>query len=240
LTDDSQPVNFNAIKPEPGLSAPTTNLTEAEAEEYVRVSNLTAREFEDYEKQRQQTELDDYKAEVANRKRYTTWLFWLMVGWIAIVLAVVIASGVKQPTTTPNTESVLPWWAWLVLTILGVFVGLGVWLPKDLKSGVGGALSEQSRWKRIRIAARSIPVSFFLLPAVGVAMIVASCIVVYRVPSVSMSPPPMGWTFSEWVVAFELSDTVILGLIGGTTANVVGLFYIVARYLFPRRDNGEK
>lgn len=31
---------------------------------------------------------------------------------------------------------------------------------------------------------------------------------------------------------FELSDTVLLALIGGTTASVLGLFVIVANYLF--------
>ena len=34
---------------------------------------------------------------------------------------------------------------------------------------------------------------------------------------------------------FELSDAVLLALIGGTTANVLGIFIIVAQYLFPKR-----
>lgn len=32
---------------------------------------------------------------------------------------------------------------------------------------------------------------------------------------------------------FELSEGVVLALIGGTTANVLGMFYIVLKYLFP-------
>ncbi len=34
---------------------------------------------------------------------------------------------------------------------------------------------------------------------------------------------------------FSLSQTIILALIGSTTVDVLGLFYIVAHYLFPTR-----
>ena len=34
---------------------------------------------------------------------------------------------------------------------------------------------------------------------------------------------------------FNLSNSVLLAVIGGTTINVIGLFVVVARYLFPRR-----
>ena len=33
---------------------------------------------------------------------------------------------------------------------------------------------------------------------------------------------------------FFLSDSVLLALIGGTTANVLGMFFIVLKYLFPQ------
>ena len=45
---------------------------------------------------------------------------------------------------------------------------------------------------------------------------------------------PCWWP--EWLPTIEfckLSDAVLLALIGTTTANVLGLFVIVARYLFP-------
>jgi len=48
------------------------------------------------------------------------------------------------------------------------------------------------------------------------------------------------WTSS---VHFELADKVLIALIGGTTASVIGLFAIVANYLFPKRpekDNKKK
>jgi hypothetical protein len=34
---------------------------------------------------------------------------------------------------------------------------------------------------------------------------------------------------------FRLSDSVVLALIGGTTVNVLGIFIIVVRHLFPQR-----
>lgn len=37
-----------------------------------------------------------------------------------------------------------------------------------------------------------------------------------------------------------LSDTVLVALLTTTTANVIGLLVIVARYLFPRNGNGNK
>ncbi len=40
-----------------------------------------------------------------------------------------------------------------------------------------------------------------------------------------------GWSFGQ----FQLSDKVLMTLIGGTTVNVLGLFAIVANYLFPKK-----
>lgn len=34
-----------------------------------------------------------------------------------------------------------------------------------------------------------------------------------------------------------LSDAVLIAALGTTTANVIGLFIVVARYIFPRRDH---
>lgn len=35
---------------------------------------------------------------------------------------------------------------------------------------------------------------------------------------------------------FRLSDSVLIALLGTTTVNVVGLFYVVAKYLFPEKS----
>jgi len=49
-------------------------------------------------------------------------------------------------------------------------------------------------------------------------------------------------SLTAWIIAFDLPEAVLLALIGSTTANVIGLFVIVARYLFPKTesDNGGK
>lgn len=36
---------------------------------------------------------------------------------------------------------------------------------------------------------------------------------------------------------FHLSDPVLLAILGTTTTNVLGIFYFVANYLFPKRHN---
>jgi hypothetical protein len=47
---------------------------------------------------------------------------------------------------------------------------------------------------------------------------------------------PSWWpTWLPSVTEFELSDLVLTALIGTTTANIVGLLYVVVRYIFPRR-----
>jgi len=34
---------------------------------------------------------------------------------------------------------------------------------------------------------------------------------------------------------FKLSDPVMLAVIGSTTVNILGILYVVANYLFPKR-----
>lgn len=51
--------------------------------------------------------------------------------------------------------------------------------------------------------------------------------------SVAGEPLPIDqW---DWIAAFKLDNSVLIALIGGTTANVIGIFIIVANYLFPKR-----
>lgn len=145
MTEGSPFLNLDAIKPE----VPPPPATACD--------NLAQEEFDDYRKQEQKARLDDLQAEVENRKRYTTWLFWLMVGWMVVVLGIILLAGLKYPELRKDET--------------GAFV-------------------------------------------------------------------PLHWY--DWLVAFDLPEGVLLALIGGTTANVIGLFLVVARYLFPRRTNGDK
>jgi len=42
-----------------------------------------------------------------------------------------------------------------------------------------------------------------------------------------------GFGLRSW--EFKLSDTVMLAVIGSTTVNILGILYVVANYLFPKR-----
>ena len=48
----------------------------------------------------------------------------------------------------------------------------------------------------------------------------------------------LGLPGTDQTLGFDQSDGVVLGLIGGTTASVVGLLVIVITYIFPRRNKG--
>lgn len=69
--------------------------------------------------------------------------------------------------------------------------------------------------ERKRYAFRLFGLSFFWLLFIGVYLILA------------------GMSF------LKAADSVLIALITTTTANVLGLFYIVARWLFPNKGNNE-
>ena len=61
------------------------------------------------------------------------------------------------------------------------------------------------------------------------------------------------WLISSWLIGiflililqgfgsnshwFALSEAIVIAAIGGTTINVIGIFIVVAKYLFPKRDS---
>jgi hypothetical protein len=49
-----------------------------------------------------------------------------------------------------------------------------------------------------------------------------------------------GFGFSFWKAPFKLSEPIVLAMIGSTTANVIGILYIVAKYLFPNRGKDDQ
>ena len=46
-----------------------------------------------------------------------------------------------------------------------------------------------------------------------------------------------GSRYSIEGMRFKLSDPVMLAVIGSTTVNILGILYVVANYLFPKRDS---
>lgn len=59
---------------------------------------------------------------------------------------------------------------------------------------------------------------------------------------INLSDVPVAQRLEEFQPSFKLSDAVLLALIGGTTLNVLGLFVIVANYLFnaPKKPQDPK
>lgn len=71
---------------------------------------------------------------------------------------------------------------------------------------------EQDREERLRYAKRVFRLIVWWLVWVGSVVVVDG-----------IEPLP-----------FDLADAVIIALVGGTTASVIGIFLIIANYLFPR------
>lgn len=58
-------------------------------------------------------------------------------------------------------------------------------------------------------------------------------IVLLVVVAAGMSRPSQPG-FLNWIISFDLPHNVLLALVGSTTGNVIGIFLIVARHLYPR------
>lgn len=181
----------------------------------------------EYQSRLRKSHADDREQEVRNRGVYTGRLFTLMVVWMSVVLSIVVVSGIKSPPNPPTPNHDWPWWAWWTVVVLLAGVVLGLWIPRRKKQRATNK-AKAARRARLRYV-----VHFAL--AIGV-VICTSLITVVSADSDLKDPSSSGWSFMEWVVSFELSEPVLLALIGGTTANVIGLFLVVAGYLFPRRS----
>jgi hypothetical protein len=78
---------------------------------------------------------------------------------------------------------------------------------------------------------------FWLIVAWMVVVLLIVAAVGFRHPeqTLDVTGTVIPTTTADWFVAFHLSDSVLITLISGTTANVLGLFLVVAQHLFPRR-----
>lgn len=112
-------------------------------EESFLLKQQKKQELEDREQRARVESFEEYHR---NRRRYTGRIFWLLVAWLVGVLAILLATGIKDPTPSEERGS--------------------------------------------------------------------------------------GW--QHWLASFELSDVVLVALIGSSSANVIGVFVIVVRFLFPR------
>jgi hypothetical protein len=48
-------------------------------------------------------------------------------------------------------------------------------------------------------------------------------------------PIPLGGQPTSLKLSFKLPDSVLLAVVGGTTASIISIFIVVANYLFPKR-----
>ena len=181
----------------------------------------------DLEQRKRQYRLDEahvrgIEQDQEDRERYTRRIFWLMVGWMGIVLGIIIATGVKVPNPkTPTLPSSNLDWVSIGLLVAILCLGIG----QIVNRGVTARLIEtacKANWR-----------SWIGFSAWVLIPIAALIVVVVRSASPAANPAPL----SAWISAFDLPEAVVLVLIGSTTANVFGLFVIVARYLFPRKKD---
>ncbi|MFC0184307.1 hypothetical protein SAMN04515674_102174 [Pseudarcicella hirudinis] len=66
-------------------------------------TDKTLEEYKLYEEGRQQAEVDKLKTEVdeakqnlTERKKYAFWIFWMVVGWLLVILGIIIFVGFKK------------------------------------------------------------------------------------------------------------------------------------------------
>lgn len=85
-----------------------------------------------------------------------------------------------------------------------------------LREAVKGLQQDTSERKRYALA-------FFLL----------SCVWILVITAILMLQGFGSFWFGRF--PFKLSESVILAVIGSTTANVIGILLVVAKYLFPNR-----
>jgi len=166
-----------------------------------------------------------------DRERYTHRLFWLMVLWMAVVLLIVLACGVRQPDFRVPT---IPATVFDFLMLLVVAAGVSL-VVRDVERRMAVArIIDCFRQVMITSSAGAAPAPGRVRPwlgLLGVGTLVAIVYFMVRARAVSAAA-----SVATWLVAFDLPDPVILALIGSTTANVIGLFVIVVRYLFAERE----
>ena len=171
-----------------------------------------------------QLEVEDQRRLVRHREAYTHRLFYLMVGWIGIVLLLLALTGVHFPDAEPTFVGSWAWWAWGIVITLLVLVLLGLIWPRTTSKDSQRSVATKKWWWIYGFA------------CVGVLGASALGAFLGSRPTAKGSAVSPSWSILDWMAAFHLSDAVLLALIGGTTANVIFLFVVVARHLFPKHD----
>jgi hypothetical protein len=167
------------------------------------------------------------ESDLKARETYASRIYWLLLGWMAAILLIVIAAGLQTPEkpTVPHLW-VQPLDVILILVLLLIpIIAMGMGWTKRLSNAIERNTAMWCWARRI-----TVWVAWAIVPALVALLVLRRAIMI----------GPTRSPITAWISAFELSENVLLLLVGTTTANVIGLFAIVAKYHFPpasRKDD---
>lgn len=227
VSKQKPPVNLDLISDK--WVPPAKTLPEAAENESDAAQSIPWQE--DMNKKYAAIGLQSLKDDTANRSRYISRLFAFLTIWMSVILVVVVLSGIKEPTSATSDEIKWPFRLGGLFAVAGAMAYivlirllLRAWRHKELSEvPKDGVPEEIERCPRHLIYALWSVVAVFVAIASGLGYLSLR------------HGGHKGWPLYEWIVAFELSDPVLLTLIGATTANVIGIWLVVANYLYPKR-----
>ncbi|GAA4449014.1 hypothetical protein GCM10023189_07760 [Nibrella saemangeumensis] len=58
-----------------------------------RSSSLSQGEFNQYDQEERKARLESFVQDIRERKKFAQWIFWMVVGWLVVILGIIIAEG---------------------------------------------------------------------------------------------------------------------------------------------------
>ncbi|WP_266368822.1 hypothetical protein [Tellurirhabdus rosea] len=58
-----------------------------------RNSGLSRNEYDSYTEEERRARLASFVQDTQERKRFAQWIFWMVVGWLVVILGIIIAEG---------------------------------------------------------------------------------------------------------------------------------------------------
>jgi len=60
-----------------------------------RNTSLSQNEFDQYNEEERRARLAGLLQDISERKKFAQWIFWMVVGWLVVILGIIIAEGLK-------------------------------------------------------------------------------------------------------------------------------------------------
>lgn len=181
-------------------------------------SDSATDENQAYEDRFKDLALKSQEQSFQDRIKYTRRLFWLMLAWMVAVLVVVVAAGFNTPTREIPSNVAFP--IDLVAVVLSLLLISIVYGNRSCSGWIGAQLNRitkshgiQNEW--IRWCIETL-LPFALLLYIAIRLSFQTNLIL------------------SYLSGFVLPTGIVITLIGSTTANVIGLFVIVVKYLFPK------